>query len=236
MRGLNPKAQAMEHGLAAIQMFKQGKFVEKAGFEKEFLLFVIDRFNQYQFRYLQGDFIPLVKGGKPSVEIGFSTVIYEDDKYVFILEGRIDLLGLYKEFKVFIDHKTQSRDSRLYDWKVQFLCYALATGLNRGVVNYFGLQKGYEDGKTLRHQLFYIPDWKKEEFKQYIISEVYFPIAQGIFKPNFNSCAGPDEKRPCAFSMICNAQHNETKQLIKQTFYHVVPAWTPWNEDESEDE
>jgi hypothetical protein len=247
MRALNPKVDRLTHGTATINLFKKNKLILNSGFDKEFESFIISRFQQYLFKYMTGDWIPTYRNGVVGVETPFAFKLYEDSERIFILEGRIDLLATDARGPFFCDHKTQGRISNLYARKIQFLCYALATGYEYGLINYFGLQKEYKEGETLRQKLIHIPKSVTEAFKKYLIEEVYMEIvASGTsaFRKNLNSCSGPDEKRPCQFAMICeNSDSKERQSLIKQQFYETGTHWSPWNDavigmeenDETED-
>lgn len=244
LRALNPRMNAMEHGTAALKFFQSTKLFAQSGFSAEWETLVSQRFIQYIIKYSTFEYNPLIRNGVPSVEVGFAKKIYEDDNYIFIIDGRIDLLAHADFGNFFIDHKTQERKSELYEQKIQFCTYSLATGFNYGGVNYFGLQKKYEEKETLRRDFFYIPQWKIEQFKGYIIEKVFKPIAErraedarrrlsGVRKDQWemslNSCSGPDEKRRCELADICETEHVETRDLIKRQFFQVVPAWSPWD-------
>lgn len=244
LRALNPSKNSLEHATAALSLFQSLQFRDKLGLPKEFETLVNVRFMQYCIKNSVADYNPIVRNGVPATEVKFSVKIYEDENVVFILIGRIDLLCTVKshsgyELNAFVDHKTQERKSDLYEWKPQFLCYALATGFNYGGFNYFGLQKEYDEKVTLRRDFNYIPDFKIQSWKKYIIENVYWPIAamlgslghsEDVWEQRLVTCAGPDEKRPCDFIEVCNAETDELKASITRQFYEVVPAWSPWND------
>lgn len=242
LRALKPKEDRLKHGTATIQLVKKNKLVQKAGFDDKFEEFIIQRFQQYLFTYIYGDFIPTFRNGVVGVEVPFAIKLYEDDHKVYILEGRIDLIGDYLTLgKAFVDHKTQDRISNLYKKKIQFLCYSLATGLEYGVINYFGLQKELKNEVSLRQTIIHIPKSYTETFKKYIIEQVFDPIyahevmsksGKSTYKRNWNSCSGPNEKWPCSYSPICEAEDPEVQALLKQQYYETVPPWSPWNEQE----
>lgn len=250
LRALNPKMNSLEHGTAALNLFQSLKLAPKMKLPPEFETLVNVRFMQYVIKNSLGDYNPLVRNGVPAHEVRFSIKLYEDESVIFILEGRIDLLctvGIQgNTVKAFIDHKTQERTSEMYEWTPQTLSYALATGFNYGGFNYFGLQQKYDEKTTLHRDFFFIPDWKIAHWKKYIIEEVYWRVYKEtkntdvhesftgkddyIWPQNWLTCAGPDLKRACEFSEVCNAETPELRQLIKRQFTHVVPAWSPWNE------
>jgi len=250
LRALNPSMNSLQHGTAALNLFQSLKLAPKMKLPPEFETLVNVRFTQYTIKNSLGDYQPLVHNGVPAHEVRFSIKLYEDENVIFILEGRIDLLcrvgvPAYGTVKAFIDHKTQERTSEMYEFTPQTLSYALATGFNYGGFNYFGLQQKYDEKTTLHRDFFYIPDWKIKQWKAYIIKEVYWPVANRIIQEakygesqadsfiwpqRWLTCAGPDLKRACDFSEICNAPTSELRELIKRQFTHIVPAWSPWND------
>src|SRR6266699_693617 len=146
LNALNSKVDKLKHINTTVKLVKDNKLVQAYGFDGETEQFIAKRFIQYGFKYYGKDFAPIVKNNKVSVEIGFSVPIYEDKENLFILEGRIDLLTRHPDFGLmFIDNKTQDRISFLYPYKLQFMCYALATRAKYGIINYFGLQQKYDE-------------------------------------------------------------------------------------------
>lgn len=242
LRALQPKVDRWKHSRVTWNLFKKNKLIEKAGFDKEFEQLVYERFMQYMAQHSLWDFVPLVKNGVVGVETPFAVRLYEDDDKIFILEGRIDLLGYDSRGNGFCDHKTQERIGNLYERKIQFLCYALASTFNHGTINYFGLAKDYKAGMTLRRKLLYIPQDHIDWWKDYLITQVYprmYDLSYGIkkFARNPNACAGDFEKFQCPYTMICESfKDKERQELIKKQFYEVVPRWSPWGEDEDERE
>lgn len=237
LRALDPKTDRLKHGTATISLVKKNKLVQKAGFDADFEKFVIERFQQYLFTYMNGDFVPTFKNGVVGVEVPFAVKLYEDKYVIFILEGRIDLIGKYAGFgPLFVDHKTQDKISNYYPRKTQFLCYSLATGLEHGMINYFGLQKDLKNGISLRQKLIHIPRSFVETYKEYLIKKVFMPLFFAMksnkgFEQRWNSCSGNNENSPCQYTMICEAGSNpETQVLIKKQFYEKVASWSPWNE------
>lgn len=244
-RALNPSKNSFEHYTASIELFKKMKFAVKLGLDADFEKLVRERFLQYTIQNSMGDYAPIVRNGIPATEVKFSVKLYEDDNVIFVLIGRIDLLCTigepHQHLKAFIDHKTQERKSTVYEWKPQTLCYALATGFNYGGFNYFGLQKEFKTDETLHRDFFFIPDWKIESWKTYIIENVFWKIAmrridqmqfgkQYAWHQNLFACGGPDEKRTCEYAAICNENNPERQAIIKKYHFEPVTPWSPWND------
>jgi hypothetical protein len=242
IRALNPTMDRYKAATTTIQLLKKNKFIQKAGFDKDFEQLMLDRFNQYLFRYHVGDFVPTIRNGVVGVETPFAMKLYEDAEKVFILEGRIDLLSANQHFPFFVDHKTQLRFSELYARKIQFACYSLATGYQNGLINYFGLQKEYKENRTLRQKPIFIPKDYSEYFKDYLIRNVFqkiFEIRSGkaVWTPNLNSCSGNFESWPCDFAQVCEQRQNpEVQELLKRQFYMKVEPWSPWNDSAGADD
>ncbi len=238
LRALDPKTNLLIHGKETLTLVRKSKMILESGFDKDFESFLLERLLQYFILVSQTkDFIPLHVNGVVGVEVPFAIKIYEDYYKTYILEGRIDLLGSYGDIKErFIDHKTQDRVTHLYERKIQFLCYALATGFEYGMVNYFGLQKSLKnDSKegSFRQELIYIPKSYIEVFKKYLISNVFWPLWNRIkfnsFNKNLNSCSGVYDTQPCPYSMICEEENDLTRQsLIKKIYFEEVKPWSPW--------
>ena len=225
----------------AVKLLKIHGLENELGISDEDRAFIRERFTQYSFNYMNDPMRVLGSGTKLGVETGFSVVIYEDAHYIFVLEGKIDLLADLGGIICFVDHKTRARsDLNLYGLKIQFLCYSLATGFRYGMYNYIGMAAKYDPKKTFERKLHYIPEWRVKEFKEYIIENVYRHLAnkQHYTMPrNLNSCSGPDEKRPCEYCMLCdNRNDQKIYDGIKKQFYEKAPRWSPWSVEEEAEE
>jgi hypothetical protein len=207
---------------------------------------VRNRFGTYWQSNFTRDFIPLFKTKHkiilgddgfpkdseeriPLVEQGFSFKLYEDRDYLFILEGKIDLLCSYLGYEtIWVDHKFQFRSRDLYEKRIQFRNYCLATGLSIGVINYIGLQKTINEN-TFSRQLISIPknelDWWKLRLIE-IYKRVAFAVKSQTFEKNFESCEGKYSK--CMFTQICEEPTAAVREAIKKQYYHPKEIWKPW--------
>ena len=221
------------------------KYPEKAfGFDRDLLNFLKQRFTQYSFNWAGRDFTPISKNGEAAAELGFSKVLYEDDNILFLLEGRIDLMIEYEGDRVcIVDHKTQDRETHLFDYRIQPLTYALAAGVNYTMINYVGLQK--ELTKTsLRRTVTNIPNWMIERHREWILENVFTPIYRKDFEDNvsdtskypnefkfdrdFSNCAGAFDSHSCIFSKLCFVENQELRENLKRFHYEKVESWSPW--------
>lgn len=78
---------------------------------------------------------------KPKVtELPFSFVLYEDDKYLFVYEGTMDLIVEIPNVSkiAVIDHKTYSVWSEIYEYNNQALGYCYAMHTDMFLYNYIG--------------------------------------------------------------------------------------------------
>jgi len=77
-------------------------------------------------------------------EIAFSKILYEDSKYLFVYEGRPDMvvwLNSDQKDKMIVDHKSQARRNDIYPYNNQVLGYCWGLGVDTFCYNYFGLQE-----------------------------------------------------------------------------------------------
>lgn len=198
---------------------------------REDIFFIKQRFGLYVGTYINNDYQPMVINGKPQVEIGFSIPILDNSQYLFVLEGRIDLID---RREMFVDHKSQDRYQTHYPFDTQFLTYSLATGLKLGAVNYFGMQETPNKNTFHRLQLSFshshLERWKVrliDIFKQ-MAYELYQVRDLG-FESNTNevSCKGLFG-RACEFHTCCEATDERIQQLILLQQYEEKPRWEPW--------
>lgn len=248
LRALRPREDRYAHQKIVVDLFKKGKLLKTSGLDKTEEDFICGRFLQYVMKYMSYDFVPQMRNGKVGVEIGFSKVLYEDEQVICIVEGKIDLLSKTPHpnggFDCFVDNKSQEQKKDLYPYKIQFLTYAWATGFRWGYINYFRLQEKYSETETFRRELIYFDAWQVEKWKSQAL-KVFFKVYETMikyqidnqddlkgwmFNQNLNSCAGPDEKRPCYFTKICENPGKD--EAIKKVYYDKVAKWVPWNKEE----
>lgn len=231
IEGENPNT-AQKYAISELKKDNKKQF----GFDKEVIDFLIQRFTQYAAYYLlSGDFIP------KKVEQGFSKTIFENDHFLFVLEGRIDFIGLTKEStprKIVMDHKTQEKYKYLYPKSIQFRNYALASDINLGCINYVGLQQNIED-YTFKRDAFsfssgYLAWWKEEVIK------IFFRVAHTILTNRFltsdamsyATCQNNGWGYVCQFAPLCEERYEQIREGLIQIQYHKIQKWEPWSLDE----
>lgn len=240
LRCLNPSENYATHAKAVLELTTkfESKIRERYSFTDDDFLFLKNRFLQYALTYGTDDFRPLLLKQRPSVELGFSKILYEDAQHLFIVEGRIDLLAQMSSETFFVDHKLQGTARDYHPYDSQFLTYAWAT-IPRGIINYIGAQKEFSKN-TLRRNLIHFPPHIIDEWRDQTIEEVFFPLArevarngaggpsQASFRKNRFACSGAFRTNPCAFTSLCDTRSAEMVESLKNFKYIKVEPWTPW--------
>lgn len=175
---------------------------------------------------------------KPLVEQGFSYPLLDTPEYLFVLEGRIDLMAhLQNGSAGIVDHKFQGRERQLYGKSIQFRNYALVCDFNYVVINYIRLHQAISE-KTFVRETVYFSSLEKQLWRRRLI-EKYKKIAHdrelaaqrsGIaaFEKEESACSGKFGY-PCEFTKICNDNHDLVSiQAVKEQFYQKREVWKPW--------
>jgi len=165
---------------------------------------------------------------KPLVEQGFSYEVLNDRNYLFVLEGRIDMIGSLNGQLVWMDHKFQGRRHDLYKKSIQFRNYSLACNLTLGVINYIRLHKEITKDTLVRDIVSFNPR-ERELWREELI-ELYKHIASESEAPrrkNWGACAGKFGY-PCEYTKICEESDTNISNAIKETYYKKKEVWKPW--------
>lgn len=193
------------------------------------------RFEQYTLQYSAvKDIIPT---SPDHVEVGFTHLLYEDDYYLFTLEGRIDLLGTLQGVPCIMDHKFQMRQNPLNSRAIQFKNYSLVTDIDMFVINYIRLTKEINQ-TTFQRQLTSFTKPFRELWRLQLIA-VFKRIARAIkeseenpyywltsdSEPHWSSCDGK-YGYTCEFIPLCE-EPTLVEQKI-QNLYHIKEEWKPW--------
>lgn len=179
------------------------------------------------------------------VEVGFSHLLYEDDQRLYILEGRVDLIGSIAGNcpDGWADHKFQMRARDLYLKSIQFRNYSMVLEKAIGVVNYIRFTQKLEIGRnvrnpTLKRDLISFSRaemvwWKNEvtsmfgHVENYIKNEGQF--SEQSARRNWGACSGKFGY-PCDFTPLCeNLPFGQQLVQIKQDQDFIVkPEWRAW--------
>ena len=166
----------------------------------------------------------------PLVEKGFSFELLNTLDYLFILEGRVDLIGDLNGTLCFLDHKFQSRKRNLYQKSIQFRNYSLALNLPLGIINYIRLAKEVTKEDTFKRELIQFPLWEREWWRGELI-KLFHHIASSMkskeFKKNYSQCTGKFGYH-CQFTKICEEHNLVTIDAIKEQHYKKKEEWKPW--------
>jgi hypothetical protein len=225
-KAIGMKKSPMDAYKESIEVFKARDEV-KTYLSKDELFFISQRFFQYVTAHLHQDFRPMVLEGKPQVEMGFSLPLFENNSYLFVVEGRIDLIT---QDEFFVDHKSQERKYDHYKFDTQFLTYAWATGLRKGMVNYFGLQKEINQD-TFRRLLISISSQHIARWKDRML-DIFFQMAQCLkskkYEQRENSCPG-SWGYFCHYTPLCETLHPPLRDKLIQLQYKPKARWEPWS-------
>ena len=212
--------------------------------------FVRDRVLDYTFA--EGIAIPeLIPKSPDHVEVGFSHKLYEDDQRLYIIEGRIDLLGQIAGNcpDGWADHKFQSRERDLYLKSIQFRNYAMVTGLSLGVVNYIRFAKKVEKDKTFKRSIISFSRLEMEAWRENLI-RIYHRIENALnpslfaenaedgkdwqwydstdILRNRSACSGKFGY-PCDYTLLCENFFNlELIKINESSEFVQKPEWRPW--------
>lgn len=189
------------------------KRIDKSELSDEDKMLIGRVFLQYVHHYCKEDWKPL------ATELPFTIKLYEDDKYLFIYEGTIDLVIVkpHKEDQVIIvDHKSYSVFTDIYQLNNQAMGYCNAMKTDTMIYNYIGLTqtKKPADNFQRKVKVYYkqqLEAWKKETilwFKKIADDENYQLSYQCVSKYG-----------KCKMHELCESPFEATReQLINIKF------------------
>lgn len=199
---------------------------------KEKQKLVRERFQLYWMTYCSKDVEPLVVGDEDDkrafVEQGFSYELVNDENRLYVLEGRIDLLGTLNKQKVVMDHKWQGRSYPLYKKSIQFRNYSLVANTALVMINYIRMHKEVTKD-TFERALVSFNEIEQQLWKTRLIS-IYDRIAQQIQsgpEMNESACAGKFGSI-CEFTKICEESNKYIQIAMKENHYKKKVEWKPW--------
>jgi hypothetical protein len=189
------------------------------------------------YTMVEGNGLPALRAKSPDhVEVGFSHKLYEDDNRLYILEGRIDLIGQIANncLDGWVDHKFQVRERDLYLKSIQFRNYALVTQKDIGVVNYIRFAKKIEKDKTFKRAIISFSRMELEFWRDQLIN-IFGQVEKYINgeylssdSHRWSACSGK-YGYSCDFTDLCeNYMLPSLVQVNMDTKYKVRPEWRPW--------
>lgn len=163
-----------------------------------------------------------------AVELGFSVLLYQDDKYQFVYEGRPDMIIHDGKSIVVWDHKTRSRESSINEMNNQALGYCFGVGTNKLVYNYIGLQDNILPSKNFKREpILYsasqIARWHSDTVKSYYRAASY--IEQNDFHRTY-ACEG--KYSICDYNVICRQPDARSEQIVTNSDFEIVPRRNSW--------
>lgn len=189
------------------------------------------RVRDHIFKYRNNDIVPI---SPDSVEVGFSEPIYEDDDNLFVLEGRIDVLGTIQGINLVLDHKFQMRKRDLYRKSIQFRNYNLVSGVQTLMINYIRLTKKVDETTFVRSVASFQPAetrwWQGELIKYFFAIKKELrncDVDQQILRQEWGACSGKFGY-PCSYTDLCEHTDSSLIQIIKDTQYTKKEEWKPW--------
>jgi len=199
---------------------------------------VRNRVRDYLYKYQQNDIVPL---SDQHVEVGFSETIYEDSDNLFVLEGRIDLIGTLQGLPCFMDHKFQMKTHWLYLRSIQIKNYMLISRMPMAVINYIRLQDKIQPDSLVRDVVSLnsveLAAWHKR------LIQVFFRMKKTLqannskteMDRNWNSCSGgrltfdKDKSQYCWFTQLCEEIDPVIAEQKEKTLFKIKEnAWRPW--------
>jgi hypothetical protein len=202
----------------------------ETGLSTERIKAIQERFNLYWMTYCVRDVDVCIGQNGPLVEQGFSYELLNTDEYLFVLEGRIDLIAKMQGQMLFVDHKWQNRQHTLYKKSIQFKNYALATGCNLGIINYVRLHQQVTKDTLSRDLVSFstleLKLWKEEliEMFRLVASEL---SNGGNTRKNWSACPGRFGYA-CQYTKLCEESTPEVKAALISAFYKPKKEWKPW--------
>lgn len=186
---------------------------------------------EYAMFRIEDSWIPL------AIEQPFSYTIYEDDDYIFLHEGIVDLVIADVNIKMaVVDHKSSSRNSYVSSMSNQFKGYARAFSCPNMIVNKIGFQKTLPPAQKFVRSLMSYPQSVIEEWEQKVIRRMKRyammlndPVAMD--EANETSC---DKYSGCVYRSVCEQSPQVRENLLLANF-RVRGAWDPFKRDEEDD-
>ncbi len=195
-------------------------------------LLITQKFAEYCEFYRREILTPI------GVEVGFSKTFYEDDRFHFIYEGKIDFIAEIERGRyVWVDHKTQAYAYKLIPETNQFMGYSWALGYNTGMINYIGLQKSYAPKDSFRREICTYKASLIDEWKSTML-RLFFQLASASLSGN--KMEAYDKQRTsctnkwgiCEYLRLCNEVSPNIINGIASQEYKSKEIWSPWELEE----
>lgn len=197
--------------------------------------FLRQRLLEYFAVYTNNDIRP---HSPETVEVGFSYELYSSLDRIYILEGKIDIMGVYAQINSFTDHKFQARKHDLYDKSIQFRNYSLVTDYNMAFINYICLADKISSDTFKRVPIFFSPAerfiWRARLIRIYDkIFEFLRNAEEPQFwtsdksDPNWAMCSGR-YGHICEYTTLCEEINPGVVAAKVEQLYTIGKEWKPW--------
>lgn len=163
------------------------------------------------------------------IEMGFSKIIFEDEDFIFVYEGKVDLVTEVaggNQPDCIVDHKSASRSKTPHPLNNQFLGYCWALEKRNVVKNEIGFQSSYGPKDRFKRFLMSYNEAIIEEWRENTIGWIQRFILShhtGKYLRNFTSC---DKWSGCQFSELCYCAP-DARQWKMDTRYVKGEKWSP---------
>ena len=150
-----------------------------------------------------------------AVEEPFSKVMYEDDKYRVIYEGRVDLYVKDGGVSYPVDHKTTESFYTPVALNTQYQGTAWAFNTDKVLENQIGMQKTYTDEKRLKRYILNYDRSVVAEFAQWTAIKairLHQRIEENDLEPDFSQC------RYCQFKKVCMTTPDNRQWILDTQF------------------
>ena len=196
------------------------------------------RIRDYTYKYQRDDIRPL---SPEHVEIGFSENVYEDSENLFVLEGRIDLIGKLQGLDCFMDHKFQGKTHYLYLRSIQIKNYMLISKMPMAVLNYIRLTDKTSD-ETLVRDIVTLNKVELDSWHKRLI-QIFFRMKKVLqsfnsnreAERNWNACSGGrltyDKEKPqyCWYRDLCEEIDPSMAERKEKALFKIKEnMWRPW--------
>lgn len=160
------------------------------------------------------------------VEVPFLKSVHEDDKYVYALSGKIDLIANTQTLKrVPIDHKSYERWFEPQRRDFQFLIYSIVMWSMNLIVNRIGLQKTVAANEKHRRVILnYSESLLKNELETIIwwMKNHAWMVENNTYPRNNTSC---DKYGGCEYRKVCDAESEQDMQFVIDSQYKRGEPW-----------
>lgn len=184
------------------------------------IAFLFKMFNDYCTFYRNENWIPL------QVEKAFVASAFEDEKYQFLIQGKVDLIvripGLSDA--VIVDHKKRSRLKSESGLDHQKIVYSKYLNISTFIVNKLGWLKTKPNEEKFRREVIsYNEEQIEEWYKEFVmtIKEMIAYEKIDFYKRNPTSC---DKWAGCAYKPWCNAPDSRRSSMLGE-IYQIGTEW-----------